>query len=434
MLVSRVQQFLSSLGFENKTIWIAFSGGMDSHVLLSLCHAIRKEHAIQLRAIHINHNLSPYASIWMKHCEHVCKDYEIEFVTRTIQIDSTCGDSLEELARDKRYAVFAECMGEGDVLLTAHQQDDQAETMLLQLFRGAGLKGLAAMPSIKSFARGIHARPLLSVTRDEINDYAESQHLKWIEDESNQNIKFSRNFIRHEIVPQLKKHWPSVTQTISRSAQHCAEAQYLLQEFVDPLLQTMQGSQAKTVSVQKLLSQNDAMQRLLLRTWISKNAFPIPDTSKIETIRHDVLTAAHDRMPCVMWEGTELRRFRDDLYLMPALPPHEFTHLSAWNFAEPLALPGIGTLSASLVPGKGIRSDIKQVSIGFRRGGEIAAIPGRGNHTLKNLMQEWEIPPWLRDRIPLIFANQKLIGAVGYFVDADYATKEDEMGYEVVVG
>lgn len=429
-LLNALRDFCCQQGME-KTYWIAYSGGLDSHVLLSLSHALREECALSLRAIHVNHGLSSNAKVWAAHCAQVCKEYEIDYVERSVTIALQAGDSLEEAARVARYAVFADCLGENDILLTAHHQDDQAETLLLQLLRGAGLKGLAAMPAIKSFAHGLHARPLLTFPRTTLEYYAQEQQLRWVEDESNHNHQLTRNFIRHDILALLKTRWPSVASTLSRSALHCSEAEDLLQEFGLEIMDGVKGSRPETLSVSKLLQVHPKKQRLILRTWIHHLGYSLPDAKKLEAILSTVLTAGCDRMPCVNWRLAEVRRYRDDLYMMACLPSHDATLSVEWNLNQPTMQIGNSVLRASLVQGRGLRADIQHVQLRFRQGGEVAEMAGRGHHTLKNLFQEWDVPPWERDRIPLVYVKEKLIAVLGYFLEQDYAAKEDEMGWDL---
>lgn len=434
-LLAAVRHFLHHFLHYNKglgkTIWVAYSGGLDSHVLLSLCHALRSELNFSLRAIHINHGISPHAASWEQHCKAVCTAYQIDYVARSVQLDLAAGISVEEAARIKRYAVFAECIQTGDILLTAHHQDDQAETTLLQLLRGAGPKGLAAMPTLKPLADGWHGRPLLTFPRDVLQDYAEAHRLCWVEDESNLNLKLTRNYIRHAILPLLKQRWPSVTATLARSAAHCSESQVLLEEFALDVCIRARGSRENTLSVLKLAALRPDQQRLVLRSWIQQQGFMLPDARKMASIQQNVLTAASDRRPCVRWQGVEMRRYRDDLFVLATLPPHDSKQVLAWQLEQPLALAELGTLQAALVSGQGLSADIKQVSVRFRQGGELACLPERGRHTLKNLLQEWGVLPWERDRIPLIFIEDMLVGVVGYFIDSQYAAKSGELGWQM---
>lgn len=431
-LLDSLRAFCERQGLE-KTYWVAYSGGLDSHVLLSLCHALRAILPIKLCAIHINHGLSQHAVTWALHCKKTCEAYEIDYAEKTIHLGLKAGDSLEEVARLKRHAAFAEMLAPDDILLTAHHQDDQAETVLLQLIRGTGLKGLAAMPKIKPFARGFHARPLLDFTRTELESYAHENKLKWIEDESNQDLQLTRNYLRHHILSSLKNRWPTITKTLSRSALHCAEAQALLEEFATEINNDLKGERERTLSVSKLLQLSPQKQKLMLRTWMLSQGHLLPDIKKLVAIQTTVLTAARDGKPCVHWKDTEVRRYRDDLYIMNRLPLQNIAASMEWDLSQPVASFGNQYLQASLVHGRGLARHIKTISLRFRRGGEVIEIPGRGHHTLKNLFQEWKIPPWERDRLPLIFLEEKLIGVAGYFLSNGHAVKKDEQGWEIRV-
>jgi tRNA(Ile)-lysidine synthase len=415
---------------KNKTCWLAFSGGLDSSVLLSLCDGLREDFNMDLRAIHVNHGISPHANSWSHHCRQICEAYGIPLVESAISLGLKPGDSLEEVARNKRYAVFAEYLQEGDVLLTAHHQDDQAETVLLQLLRGAGPKGLAAMPAIKRFAKGYHARPLLESSRDELESYAKAEGLNWIEDESNEDDSLSRNYIRREIMPRLKARWPAATASISRSASHCGEAQMLLDTFARGM--DVRGSREGTLSVAKLLGVSEEQQKLLLRSWMQEMKCPLPDARRMEVILKTVLLASWDSLPVVAWGEVRLRRYRDDLYLMPGSEVGNTEVVVEWKVDEELILPGIGVLKTVRVEGRGLRLDVRDVYVGFRKGGEVLEMGRRGRHTLKNLFQEWGVLPWERGRTPLVFVGDKLIAVVGYWVHEDYLVGRGEIGREIV--
>lgn len=415
---------------EDKTYWLAYSGGLDSQVLLSVCAKL----GINLRAIHINHSVSPNAKVWAEHCKFSCENYAIKYIERTIQLDLNAGDSFEEVARKQRYAIFAEYMQAGDVLFTAHHQDDQAETLLLQLVRGAGPKGLAAMPAIKSFAKGYHARPLLEFPRAELLEYANSQQLTWVEDESNQDCSLSRNFIRHEVLSKLKTRWPSVTASISRSAAHCAENQILTEEFAKEIYLQVEGTRKNTLSVAKLLQLPVEKQRLVLRVWMQELNYSLPDTKKMESILRDVLTASWDSMPLVQWGDVALRRHKDNLYLTKVFEVNDERQNIEWEVEQTLILPRSGILKTRQVQGSGLRADITNVSVRYRRGSEMAAVRGRGRQSLKNLFQEWEVLPWERDLIPLVYVEDRLIAVAGYFLDEEFAARGSELGREIIFG
>lgn len=424
-LLAAVKHFCT----QNKKVWVAYSGGLDSQVLLHLCLQIRMQHKFEFHAIHVHHGLSLHADQWVEHCQQFCEQNNIPIHLKYVVVDIERA-SQENAARVARYQAFVEMIAPQDILLTAHHQDDQAETLLLQLFRGAGVKGLAAMPICKQ-QNYLHARPLLSFSRKNLKDYAEQHNLQWIDDESNSNTKFSRNYLRQEIIPALLNHWPSVQRNISRSAEHCAEAQELLDEFSADLCLQMQGSEINTLSVSKLLNLNPAKQRLVLRSWIYTNGFSLPSRVKLETILKNVLTARWDRVPCVDWEGVEIRRHRDDLYIQAPLTAHDNQIELLWDFNE-IDLPGIGKLQRELVKGAGLIPDIKHVTLRYRRGGEVAYLKNK-HHDLKKLLQEWNVLPWQRDRIPLLYHDEKLISVVGYYIHADYKVKNEEIGNKVIV-
>lgn len=419
----------------NKTYWVAYSGGLDSHVLLHLFAELRSIHpSINLRAIHVNHGLSPNAEVWSVHCASVCDALQVEYVQETIDATASLGESPEDAARRGRYAVFSSLMGLDDLLFTAHHQDDQAETMLLQLFRGAGPKGLSAMPHSKPLGLGKLVRPLLGHARAELKTYAEDSQLNWIEDESNTNIHFSRNFIRHHVMPVLKQHWPSIGTTVTRSAANCAEAQQVLDELAEEDLINAQGPREEMLSVAALQALNPKRQRQLLRLWFKKLGFFVPGLVKIKQIQKDMLYSSSDKRPHFAWKSVQVRRYQDFLYAMPDLPLHNKDQEFNWNFTSSLQLSNLGELSAkpTIEGGFSIKENT-DVIVRFRRGGEICKLPGRDfTHSLKKLFQDWRIPYWERDRIPLLYVGEELAAVIGYFIGEAFRAEKGEAGYELI--
>ncbi|MDR3492804.1 MAG: tRNA lysidine(34) synthetase TilS [Gammaproteobacteria bacterium] len=424
-----VEEFYLAHGSE-PTYWLAYSGGLDSHVLLHLFAELKKTHPINLCAVHVNHGLSAYADDWVMHCKNTCEQLNVKFVHYTVNAQASVGESPEEVARESRYAVFSALLAPNDLLLTAHQQDDQAETVLLQLLRGSGPKGLSAMPAIKAFSKGFHARPLLDYTRADLTLYARENQLEWIEDESNLNTHFSRNYLRHKIIPLLKEQWPQLTKTFGRTAEHCAEAQALLNSMAEQDLEFCRGQAVNTLSVEKLLTLPAARLYQLLRLWFKASGLLTPSTAKLQQVQH-VLHARHDRTPLLLWKGAEVRRYHDDLYALSSLSPHDVNEILVWDdLTSPLTIAGIGTLSTAQQH-HGLRKDLANITVRFRQGGETCHLPNRGDchHSLKKLFQTWNVPHWERDRIPLIFCGDTLISAVGYFVDDHCLAGENEAGY-----
>jgi len=427
-LFETIRQFISEQGVE-RNYWIAFSGGLDSQVLLHLFAEVRSVLPLSLRVIHVNHGLNSQADKWVLQCEQRCRELNINFITKKISIQLNKGESLENAAREVRYAVFSEFIKDDDIIVTAHHQDDQAETLLLQLLRGAGLKGLAAMPMIKPFAKGFLARPLLNYTRDELKKYAEQNKLSWIEDDSNASQNFTRNFLRQEIFPLLKKRWPNVAEVFSRSALHCAEAQAMLDEIVEKELASIQGSQPNTLSVKKLLQQGLAQQKYLIRAWLGQQGFSLPATVKMKHILQDMLHAGADKQPMVAWPGVELRRYRDDLFAMLPLSDHDAGQVLVWDLKNPLSIQGVGILATKSVQGNGLNPALlKNVTVCFRQGGEVG-----GHHALKKYFQEWGVLPWMRDRVPLVFVDGELVAVPGRWVARKYAAAGHEGGVEFVI-
>lgn len=429
-LLDAVRDFCRQHGQQH--CWIGFSGGLDSRVLLDLCYQLSLETSFVFHVVHVHHGLSPHADAWAQQCEQICRQYKFDFHLSYLNLNNVTGASIEESARMGRYQIFSDLIQKDDLLLTAHHLDDQAETMMLQLLRGAGPKGLASMPLIKRFFSGKHGRPLLSFPRQDLLQYAITNQLEWIEDESNENRALTRNFIRHEIMPALKSRWPRVEQAIARSAAHCAESQMLLEESAREKLLMMQGSKPGTLSAARLATCSDAWQRLLLRAWIEEQGFVLPDTDKMIAIQKSVLASAWDRMPCVRWGDVEVRRHRDDVYVLDAINSGPIEGEWHWDMSSFLPLPVIGALSVIPVTGRGLRADVGAVVVRFRPPGATVEVSGRGRLSLKNLFQEWRVPVWERGLVPLIFRGDKLIQAVGYFLDSAYAAGKGERGIEIV--
>lgn len=392
-LAASVRDFCRRHGRQH--VWIALSGGLDSRVLLDVCHRIRADTSLEFHVIHVHHGLNLQADTWVKQCEVFCQGYGFDFQVAYIKLDVSSKVSLEEAARDARYQVFSGLMQPGDLLLTAHHQNDQAETLLLQLARGSGLKGLAAMPTIKTFAAGVHGRPLLAYSRQELLDYAKTHQLMWVEDDSNANCEYTRNFIRHEVIPILKSRWPTIENSLARTAAHCAEAQALLQEVAQEKLEAVRGSVQGTLSSSKLLAHSAAWQRLLLREWIGSHGFSMPDTNKMASIQTSVLSSAWDKNPCVRWGEISVRRHRDNLHLVPD---------------EKIVC----------VVGQGLSVPFEGLTLRNRVLGETVEIVNRGRVSLKNLFQEWQVPAWERGSLPLLFCGEKLIQVPGYYQDPAY--------------
>ncbi|MEO6696774.1 MAG: tRNA lysidine(34) synthetase TilS [Gammaproteobacteria bacterium] len=430
---AQLQHILSR--FPAKRYWVAYSGGLDSHVLL---HVLARLPNKSVHAVHVDHGLQENSAQWVKHCEAICAALQIPLLSLHINIDLEPGGSLEAAARDARYQAIASLMEDGDVLLTAHHQDDQAETVLLQLLRGAGPAGLAGMPACSVFSNGLHVRPLLNFTQAQLRAYAEMQRLVWIEDQSNRDLKFDRNYLRHEITPRLRARWPSYARTLSRSAAHSAEAAELMEALAEIDLHPITQS-VTPLSITALRSLDEARQRNALRTWIKRLDLPVPNTTHLDHILHDVVNAKYDSTPLVHWRGAEIRRYRDLIYAMRPLSTHDAKQILMWETNISLTLPNdLGHLTATPAKGKGIKAALWQtltVTVRFRRGGEQCRPVGRKEtHELKKLFQESGIPPWQRDRIPLVYLDEQLAAVAGLWVCEPFQASPEEEGIEVCWG
>jgi len=431
-----VQSALSCLkqAAEIKRYWLAYSGGIDSHVLL---HVLAKHQhhfdGVKFNAVHINHALNSQADQWAEHCRKTCDELQISYIDIDVDATPAPGESPEAKAREARYQAIIRLIREGDCLLTAHHQDDQIETLLLQLMRGSGPKGLAAMPQWTNFGAGYLARPFLQVRREDLHAYALANHLKWITDESNLDTKFDRNFIRHEIVPKLAQRWPSLAQTISRSARYCAEAVEILDDAAELYLEGINPDHLPYLSVSKLVQLSKAQQRNVIRHWINRHHMNTPSSTQLEQIIEQVLSAALDSTPKVSWEGCEVRRYRDQIYILPTLQPIDVDQITPWDIANSVIVKGIGELKAISCVGAGVAKRFlspNSVSIHFRQGGETIQPVGRTqHHALKKLFQEQGVPPWIRERMPLIYINDQLAAVGNMFISQPFHAAEGEDGY-----
>ncbi len=410
---------------------VALSGGLDSSVLL---HALGQERAAlpgELSAVHVDHGLHADAGQWQAACERMCAALGVPIESRRVHVVAAKGESLEALARERRYAAFREIMQPGDALLLAQHADDQAETFLLQALRGAGVRGLAAMPESAEFAEGLLLRPLLAIPRVELEAWARSHGLTRIEDPSNADRDFDRNYLRHEVMPRLRSRWPAVADTLSRAARHSAEAEAVLQALAAEDWQRY--GKGHTLPVQALKELPEPRARQLLRHWMDLRGLPLPPAHKLSEILLQA-HAAEDRNPCVDWQGAEVRRYGGQLYALEPLPlaPREF-QLSPGRF-EDLG-PGLGALGLVSAVGEGVRAALcgpGGLRISFRAGGESCRPAGQAHgRPLKKWLQEMHVLPWLRDRLPLVYSGEELLAVAGLFACEPYLAQPGEAGLRI---
>ena len=421
---------LSTVCTSKQQLWVAYSGGLDSHVLLYTVAQLQEQFP-NLKAIHIHHGLHPQADNWAKHCQSICQNLNINLQIIKVKIDKKSRESLENCARIARYQAIKTVIAPNDVVLTAQHADDQAETLLLQLLRGSGVPGLAAMPTKAKLGQAWLIRPLLEYTRLQLHEYAQQVQLKWIEDSSNQDIRFARNFLRHKVMPNLRENWPQTSYVFARAAQHQAEADELMQDLAKIDWQTCQTKQFNQLQLTALGNLSTARQHNLLRFWLKKLNFPIPSTAQLQHICHDVLQSKLDRQPLVRWQGAEVRRYHNILYAMPNLPmiPNSSQYLD-WKLPMSLQLP-LGKLVAQQHQGKGIVIPKNSLlKIGFRQGGEKIRLHGQ-QHTVKKLLQAKHILPWHRKFIPFIFLENQLIAIANVAIHDNFIAKQEQIAWDI---
>ncbi len=413
----------------SRVVWVAYSGGVDSHVLLHALVSLRQHCKFTLSAIHIHHGLNAKASDWQRHCELVCQALDVELSVHALNM-SPSQENLEACARELRYHYFSSLLQPGDYLLTGHHQDDQAETVVLQLLRGAGPKGMSAMPVSSVLGQGMLLRPFLNISRAELVEYAQQHQLIWIDDDSNQNTRFSRNFIRQEIMPLLKQRWPSAVETIARSAKHCAESEKIVDEYTQPLFnQCVLANNA--LSMTQLKSLTPIQQKHVVRHWLSHLNYSLPNEDKLANLLHVFLTAHQDKNPMVTWGAVEVRRYQDALMAMLVQTTHDASQVFSWNLQSDLRIKSLGIiLQAVSCVGSGIKFHSTQgCEIRFRQGDERVYLAHRkGGRSLKKCFQEWRVPVWERDRVPLLYIDNQLAVIIGYGVCEGFTVAADQMG------
>ncbi len=395
--------------WRNAPAWhIAFSGGLDSTVLLHLLATLAKTDTLPpLGAIHVHHGLQAAADAWPAHCRAVCDALGVPLQVIRVQVQP--GASLERAARDARYQAFAEVIGAGELLITGQHREDQAETLLFRLLRGAGVRGLAAMPVQRPLAGGYLARPLLDVSRAELEAYAEEHQLEWIEDPSNADSRFSRNYLRHRVLPTLTERWPQAVSSLARTAEHLSEAQGLLDELAVMDLQAADQPspfpwlRLPSLTLAPLRELSDARQRNALRHWLTPLT-RLPDSDHWAGW-HSLRDAKADAQPLWHLADGELHRCGQRIWWLTSTGSEFSDATVSWpDPQKPLELPGNGQLILSGEAPDG------PLQVRYRQGGEIIEVPGRGRRDLKRLLNESGLPGFVRGRLPLLYQGEQLLG------------------------
>ncbi|MEO1888418.1 MAG: tRNA lysidine(34) synthetase TilS [Cycloclasticus sp.] len=431
-LVDIVEQQLASIPNVTQVV-IAYSGGVDSHVLLHACSRLKKTLPnFTFSAMYIDHGLHEDSAKWRDHCESACLSLAVDFMSQKVNAEDANGDGPEQAARLARYDALKRVVTAGTVLLTAQHQDDQAETLMLQLLRGAGVDGLASMPTCTDFGLGYIARPLLNVSKAEIKHYAKEEGLEWIEDSSNLDTSLNRNFLRQQVIPLIQQRWPAFSKTTSRSAAHCAEASSILFN----LASLDMGSQSVDVlDMRDIIDLDAARQRLLIRHWLSCNKIRMP-SEKILTQIQRYITLDSSASALIEWPVVQVRLFDAKLFFTRVKPEGLQYDSLNWSDDKVEISRSLGTLSRNLVMGQGIdqyKWAASKVTVVGRSGGESIKLLGRdGRKKLKKLFHEAKIFPWVRNVVPLVYLDGKLAAIANLWVDEAFLASENDMGYDIV--
>jgi len=400
---------LQRLPPDTRRLFLAYSGGMDSSVLLHTLTEYTSQYEIQLW--HINHGLQENAMEMEQFAQQQAQQYGISFRVDRLHMDSSAGN-LEATAREKRYQLFEQGLESGDVLLTAHHQNDQAETLLLNLMRGSGSAGLRAIACLRALGGGVLFRPLLGVSRNQIERYALAHRLRWIDDLSNKSLDYDRNYLRHQVLPKILQRWPSAIQQFQRVSELQNETEQLLFDLAKLdyacSAHNKPWSEKACLSVDSLGSLTGVRQKNLIRYWIKHHNLSVIGFHKLEQLVSQ-LESRDDAAPCVEGSGFSIRRYQKFLYLLTQMPDPELASCYRMPQSGRLEIPQIGFSQTRKSVFQLLKcSDTGQsLEFRFRLDG---AVPAAGySHRLKRLFQKHQVPPWIRPSIPQVYLNDELI-------------------------
>lgn len=411
----RLLHHLRSLPTVNSYI-VGFSGGADSTALLHALASIRTELHTPVSAVHVNHGIHPQAHQWQYWCEKFCRQLNIELICLDIRLDKRSGKGLEAEARHLRYQAISGLLDSGDCLLTAHHADDQAETLLLNLMRGSGVEGLAAMPACRPLEEGFLQRPLLQFKNSALKEYLRQHEIEWIEDPSNLSMNHDRNFVRHEVVPLLEKRWPEVSQRLLLTQEAMSDARRLLEGLAEDYLASHLVNSFVLDLTRRCLEKPELL-RLVIRHWIKQSDAPGIPAYKLGTLCDQVRQDVSGHKVALHWDGWSLRLYRNQLWLQPDAKVSDCPYQS-WPDDRSWVELGehIGRLTlirTGEVDEADIGSPDGEFVVGNRNDVSENSIFHGGVHKhLKNIFQDAGVPHWLRGSIPLCSLDGEL-AAVG---------------------
>lgn len=389
-------------------LWVAYSGGLDSttllHALATRCAGAGRE----LRAVHVHHGLAAHADDWAAHCQATCDALGVALRVMRVRVDVHAGLGIEGAAREARRAAFAAVLRPGEVLALAHHRDDQAETFLMRALRGSGVDGLAAMRAWTPLGSGRAWRPWLMVPRAAIEAQARMRGLRWIDDASNADARFDRNHLRHHVLPALLARWPHAHGALAQAAAHCAQAVDLLDDDDARALAAARTLDDAVLQLPPLRALTAARRARVLRRWIADRRLPPLPRHGHEAI-DALLVGRDDAGSSFEWHGARVQGWNDLLHAAPIAAPLDPGWQATWDGVAPLPLPGGGSLSliGSAAAAGGFDAPLQ---VRARRGGERITLPGRTHsHALKHVLQDLQVPPWVRARMPLLVDADGLV-------------------------
>lgn len=414
-------KYLESKAAAPQRYVVALSGGLDSSALLHmLCACVDKA---QILALHVNHGLQDEAREWAAHCAAMAKSLGVQFRRLDVEVDLNSGRGLEAAARVARYRAMHELMGDGDWLLSGHHREDQAETVILNLLRGSGPAGVAGIGEIQKSGPGWLVRPLLDIGQNELRDYAQAVSLQWIDDPSNTDVRFDRNYLRHKVMPVLQQRWPDIAQRLHRSATHAGEAEILMRELAAADLRGI-GGDARRLPLDGLQALDASRQRNLIRFALRESGLTTPSTQMLQRVLDEVIPAREDAQPLVIWDGAAVRRYRNNVYLMQDKIADAIVPMEVAGEQVRLGV-GLGSLHFEQMNGPGLSAELvaRGLRIAPREGGEEIRLNSQSpTRKLKKLLQEEGVVPWMRDRLPLVYSGGDLLAVGDLWMAADAIT------------
>jgi tRNA(Ile)-lysidine synthase len=420
--------------FPSVELAVAVSGGADSAALTHALAALAGDQPrLRLRALHVDHGLQDAADELRAAAVAVAARCAVPLQILAVRVESIESNGVEAAARHARYAALAAELRDGEFLLTAHHREDQAETLLLQLLRGAGLKGAAAMPASAPLGRGRLLRPLLDVARADLLAYAAHHRLPWTDDPMNADPRYDRAYLRQAVWPRLVARWPAAARTLSRAAGHAADAQALLDDHAQEDVERL--SRGDALDVAGLLALAQARRSAVLRRWLSSRGVRSPPAHRLALVERELLRARSTTGPRLAWDGIELRRFGAELHLVPALD--ELPRQAALSADAPVSLGTLGRLVLRRTSGVGLSAQrvATPLAVRPRSGGERLRLAVDGpRRALKDCLRESGVPPWVRERLPVLWDGERLVAVAlpdGAWIDASAVATADEPSYAI---